>query len=248
MDITFPANTIASIIAITATVVIAFWFIWAQGLKYLPFDEPVKRNWRRGAAVVLGLWITARMGLLSSNQTDPIAIYLQASLVLGLLLGILPLILLRQFRQIVRAIPEVWLVGVQATRVGGFVFLALLDMRLLPPEFALPAGIGDMTVGVLALGVMYAIVQQKAYARQVTIVWNLFGLLDFIVALMTGLLYIGPFAAGLAESGASLHYLSYVFLIPSIVVPLFSVMHLYSLYQIFSRQYDKSAISRILAA
>ncbi len=145
-------------------------------------------------------------------------------LVLGTLAGILPLLISPVFRQIVRAIPETWLVGIQAIRVAGFLFLALMDMRLLPAEFALPAGYGDVTVGLLALG---------------AIGWNALGLLDLVSALTTGIIYIGPFAAQVAASGGSPLYLNYVLIIPSFGVPLFALLHVYSLFQILSARVDK---------
>ncbi len=247
MIVTFPTNTITLVVAITVVVVIAFWLIWSQGLKQLPFKESVKRGWQWGVAALLVVWVAARMDLLSSSKFAQIPSYTRASLIAGLSLGILPF-LLPQFRQIVRAIPQVWLVGIQTIRIGGFFFLALMDMKLLPSQFALPAGIGDMAVGILAPLVVYAIAQQKSYARNVVIAWNLLGLLDLVVALTTGLLYIGPFAAKVGASGVALYYLNYALLIPSIVVPLLAAMHFYSLYQIVSRQSDKLAIPQALKA
>ena len=44
-------------------------------------------------------------------------------------MGILPLLISPVFRQIVRAMPETWLVGIHTIRVVGFVFLALLDRK-----------------------------------------------------------------------------------------------------------------------
>ncbi len=160
-------------------------------------------------------------------------------LVLGTLAGILPLLISPVFRQIVRAIPETWLVGLQAIRVAGFLFLALMDMRLLPAEFALPAGYGDITVGLLALGVVYLLANRKPYARALAIGWNALGLLDLVSALTTGIIYIGPFAAQVAASGGSPLYLNYVLIIPSFGVPLFALLHVYSLFQILSARVDK---------
>jgi hypothetical protein len=89
-----------------------------------------------------------------------------------MLAGILPLLISPTFRQIVRAVPETWLVGIQAIRVAGFLFLALMDMKLLPAEFALPAGYGDVTVGLLALGMVYLLANRKPYARALAIGWK----------------------------------------------------------------------------
>jgi hypothetical protein len=155
---------------------------------------------------------------------------------LGLLTGILPLLISPTFRQLVRAIPETWLVGVHAIRVAGFLFLALMDMNLLPAEFALSAGYGDMTVGLLAVGMVYLLAKRKSYARPLVIGWNILGLLDFVSALASGGIYIVPFSAQVAASGVSLLYLNYVLIVPSFGVPLYALLHVYPLFQMSSRR------------
>jgi hypothetical protein len=115
-----------------------------------------------------------------------------------------------------------------------------MDMQLLPGEFALPAGYGDMTVGLLALGMVYLLAQRKPYARVLAIGWNLLGLLDFVGALITGILYIGPFAAQLAASGISPLYVNYVLIVPSFGVPLYTLLHIYSLFQLVSARAGKT--------
>jgi hypothetical protein len=159
---------------------------------------------------------------------------------LGLLAGILPLLLSPVFRQIIRAVPATWLVGIHAIRLAGFNFLALMDMKLLPAEFALPAGYGDMTVALLALGLVYLLVKRKPYARALAIGWNGLGLLDFVVALTTGFMIVGPFTAQVAASGVSPLYLNYVAIVPSFGVPLFTLLHIYSLFQLLSARVDKT--------
>jgi hypothetical protein len=144
------------------------------------------------------------------------------------------------FRQIVRAVPETWLVGIHAIRVFGFLFLALMDMNLLPAQFALPAGYGDILVGLLALAIINLLAKRHPYARTLAIGWNILGLLDFTVALMTGIIYIGPFADQLATSGVSLSYLNYVLIVPTFGVPLFTVLHIYSLFQMLSSPAEKT--------
>src|SRR5262249_10812692 len=136
--------------------------------------------------------------------------YIATFLGLGLLAGTLPLLISPAFRRLVRAIPATWLIRVHAIRLLGGLFLALMDMRLLPPQFALAAGYGDITVGLLALGMVYLFTKRKSYAPTLAIGWNALGLLDFVSALASGVAYIGPFAAQLAVHGTSPLYLNYV--------------------------------------
>jgi hypothetical protein len=114
-----------------------------------------------------------------------------------------------------------------------------MDMRLLPGEFALGAGYGDMTVGLLALGLVYLLGQRNPYAPALAIGWNLLGLLDFAIALTTGVLFIGPFAAQVAASGISPLYVNYVLIVPCFGVPLYTLLHIYSLFQLASAQLGK---------
>jgi hypothetical protein len=156
-----------------------------------------------------------------------------------LVAGTLPLVFSPTFRRLIRAIPETWLVGIHATRILGILFLALMEMRLLPAEFALPAGYGDVTVGLLAPVVAYLLARRHPYARAFVIGWNILGLLDFVGALVTGGAYIGPFAVQLAQSGISLNYLNFVLIVPAFAVPLFALLHVYSLVQMLSPRAKK---------
>lgn len=58
----------------------------------------------------------------------------------------------------------------------------------LPGLFALPAGIGDVATGLLALLVAYAWYSGKPYARGAAIAWNLFGMADLVDAVVLGTL------------------------------------------------------------
>jgi len=145
------------------------WFALSQGLKQAEVKPRGGRTWRWGATILLGAWLLTRLALsmnLPGSAIGPTrTIITVSSLGFGLLAGILPLLISPVYRQIVRAIPETWTVSVHAVRIGGFLFLALMDMKLLPPQFALPAGYGDVSVGLLALCMVYLLAQKKPYAR-----------------------------------------------------------------------------------
>ncbi len=73
------------------------------------------------------------------------------------------------------------LVGIHVFRLIGSTFLILLFFELLPPLFALIAGIGDVLTAVTSVWVVRAIRLEKTYARGLTYVWNTFGLVDILV-------------------------------------------------------------------
>jgi hypothetical protein len=242
MSIAFPANIIAMIIVTMIGVGTSAWFSLSHSIHRLSASLRFGQVWRWGAALVIAAWLLARLavsiltpatGQLVDRSGLSVPILLNF-ITIGMLAGLLPLLVSPTFRQIVRAIPDTWLVGIHAFRIAGVLFLALLDMRLLPPQFALPAGYGYITTGILALGVVYLLANHRPRARAAAIAWNLFGLLDFITALTTGIRFIGPFAAQVAASGISLDYLNIVFIIPSFGVPVYTLLHIYSLYQLLS--------------
>jgi hypothetical protein len=242
MTLGFPTNTVAAIIAAMIGAGAAAWFSLARGLGQLSVAPHIQRRWRWGGAIMLLAWLLVILALAANPPGGAIlgAPYVVAFLGLGLLAGILPLLLSPTFRQIVRAIPATWLVGIHAIRLLGILFLALMDMHLLPGAFALPAGYGDITVGLLALGVVYLLAKRKPYAPTLAIGWNVLGLLDFVGALTTGILFIGPFAAQLAASGFSPLYVNYVLIVPSFGVPLYTLLHVYSLFQLLSARGGKT--------
>src|SRR5271167_3573358 len=63
----------------------------------------------------------------------------------------------RTMALVIDATPLSWLVAVQTYRVAGVVFLILFSMHQLPAQFALPAGKGDVLVGLLAVPVAWMI-------------------------------------------------------------------------------------------
>lgn len=240
MSTDFPTNTI---ILITVAIIgsgFVIWFMLSETLRRLPLAPQVKRNWRWGTAIILSVWLLVRLALeIAPPDGKPLGAFPTIGFVVfGFVVGTLPLVFSPTFRQIVRATPAIWIIGIHAIRLVGGLFLTLNDMKLLPSAFALPAGYGDVTAAVLSLVVIYLLANNKPYARTVAIIWNLYGLLDLITALTTGTIYIAPFVNQLAASGVSPLYLNYVLIIPAYGVPLVGVLHIYSLYQMFSKGAD----------
>lgn len=238
MSSDFPTHIVILIhLGIIGATLVA-WFCLSEVLRQMSLPQQVKRNWRWGTAIVLSLWLIIRIGL-SIGSSDgsvlgaPVTV---GFVVFGITVGTLPLAFSPIYRKIISATPLTWIIAIHASRIVGGSFLALLDMKLLPREFALPAGYGDITVSILALITVYALATRKPYARTLALVWNVLGILDFISALVTGTVFIAPFARQLSAAGVSLSYLNYVLIIPSFGVPLISVLHVYSLYQLWTQR------------
>ena len=122
--------------------------------------------------------------------------------------------------------------GIQAWRFAGLGFLALYAEGVLPGFFAWPAGLGDIAIGVTAPWVIVALIRRPEFKRSpLYVIWNLFGILDLIVAVSTGALSSGM-APGLAGpiTTAPMAHLPLV-LIPAFLVPIFIILHLAALFQ-----------------
>jgi len=165
----------------------------------------------------------------------PIAIGVAAPLVLFFAW----LRLSQSFREFVLALDLRLIAGMQAWRLAGLGFLSLYAHNVLPAVFALPAGLGDMAVGVTAPWIILALVRRPGFAASSTFIrWNLLGILDLLVAVSIGTLST-LFATGAPGeiSTAPMATLP-LLLIPAFLVPLFLMLHTAALMQ--SRQLIRS--------
>ena len=135
------------------------------------------------------------------------------------LLGILGLLLWKPLRQINAAMPTTWLIWVQIDRVAGFIFLVYLYYGILPASFAIPAAIGDFLTGVTAPIVARALARRQRHAVIWATAWNVFGILDMLIA---------PAAAFLSRAAVIAMYP--LNLVPLFIGPPISILaHVYSI-------------------
>jgi hypothetical protein len=131
------------------------------------------------------------------------------------------------------ATPASWLIGLQVYRVLGGIFLVGWARGVTPALFALPAGIGDVTTGLLALPVAYYLASRSGGAVRGAIAWNIFGLLDFTIAVGIGLATApGPLQLilpSIPNTGVGLYP---AVLIPAFAVPSSILLHVLSLRQL----------------
>jgi hypothetical protein len=122
-----------------------------------------------------------------------------------------------------------------AVRVLGVLFLIAMAQGTLPAVFALPAGLGDMAIGLAAV-----LPARRGNPRR-AFWFNVFGLLDLVVAVTLGLL--GGLAThpvlAVSPSTAAMSLLPLA-LIPTTVVPLDAALHVLSLARL--RRVTRSAM------
>jgi len=112
------------------------------------------------------------------------------------------------------------LVSLHVTRFVGAYFLVLYQRGELPYAFAVPGGIGDITVATAALAIVFIPMSEERRLRLVSI-WNVVGLVDILLVVFT--------AARLVLSGnQELRALTYLplSLLPTFLVPLIIACHL----------------------
>src|SRR5215469_5996152 len=160
------------------------WLGFYVGIRALPGARARQSRWIIGSAAVAAVWLVG-VFLLGAVGNDVLPPHVPVALAATLLVGYL-LLLSPTFRRIVAAVPQHWLIGIQAFRMLGAVWLVRYFAGELPGLFALPAGIGDVATGLLAPFVAYAWYRGKAYARGIAIAWTLFGMADLVNAVVLG--------------------------------------------------------------
>ena len=153
---------------------------------------------------------------------------LALTLVVPLAIGMTLLSTSPDFRRLISR-PEIQpgVVAVHGLRiVQGSVFVVMVPLGVLPAIFALPAGMGDVLVG---LGALAAVrwVSSGRWGR--VIWWNLFGLFDLTTAVVLGLLTVPGLHVLQTTPTSGLLLASPLTIVPSFCVPVYVLLHLVSL-------------------
>jgi hypothetical protein len=161
----------------------------------------------------------------------PLAIFLPV------IIGAPLLLLSERVGQVLDAMPATWLVALQLYRLFGSWAIAAGLRRVLPGLLGWPAGIGDVLTGLFALPAAIAVASGTAQGRRATIIWNIFGLADFAVAITMGMItspgrfqLIVPDVPSIGAAGACPDALT-----PALVVPCGVLLHALSLRQLYRR-------------
>ena len=176
-----------------------------------------------GAFLIAWLALAITFGDPRNFPLDREGLRLPISVVVGfgpMIVGIVSLFLVKSLRQINAAMPTTWLIWAQAYRVAGFMFLyPYLYYGIVPAGFAIPAAVGDFLAGIWTPLVARAVARRQPQAVMWATAWNLFGILDLLVA---------PVAAVLSRAGViNLYPLT---LVPLFVGPPMGILaHVYSL-------------------
>jgi hypothetical protein len=199
-------------------------------------SEPSGRDIRPAVALVVTAWFLLVVALGAAGAFVgppgapplPIAIGVAAPL----LTFFAWMRLAKTFREFVLSLDLRLIAAMQAWRWGGLGFLSLYAHHVLPAVFAFPAGLGDMAVGVTAPWIVLALVRQPGFAAGTAFLrWNLFGMLDLVVAISIGALSALLATGAPGEVSTIAMARLPLLLVPAFLVPLFLMLHISALLQ-----------------
>lgn len=196
--------------------------------------------------MVIALWWLLVLGVSWSGATElnagSLNPLLPVLIALPTLSGALWLLRSRRASSILAVVPVAWLVGVQVYRGIGGVFLLLMDQGVLPPEFARPAGYGDVFIGTLALPIALYCVEERPGWRLLAIVWNVLGIADMLAAVALGFLSSPSPIQKLALDHPNVWVSHFpLVMIPAYVVPVSLLLHIAALRLLFLSRHTFSS-------
>lgn len=161
---------------------------------------------------------------------------LPAAILLPVIVGAPLLLWSKRVGQLLDAMPMTWLIALQLYRIFGSQWLAYWLGGVLPGLWALPAGTGDVLTGLFAVPAAIALATGTPEGRKGAILWNVFGLADFAVAITLGMIMSPGAFQLIVPVGPSMAVDTFPnVLTPAFVVPSSILLHVLSLRQLLRR-------------
>jgi hypothetical protein len=189
-------------------------------------------------AIPFTLWLAVVWNLAVNDFFQPIPGVvrpprLPIAIFLPVIIGLVLLLRSKSIAAFLDATPAPWLVALQVYRIFGGIFLVNWVHGTVAGPFAWPAGVGDILTGIMALPVALQLASGAEGGRRAAMAWNIFGLLDFAVAITMGTLSSpGPLQILGLDIPASLAGTYPTVLIPAFAVPSSILLHALSIWQL----------------
>ena len=184
------------------------------------------------------IWSAAINGLFRLGASPIPVPLVPLAIFVPVIIGAPILLRSRRIGEVLDAMPPTWLIALGVFRVFGSIFLVYWARNFAPGLFALPAGVGDVITGLLALPVAILLASGGEDGRKAAIAWNIFGLLDFTVAITVGLITSpGPLQLIVPSIPNAAIGLYPTVLIPAFTVPSSILLHALSLRQLRRRSH-----------
>jgi hypothetical protein len=117
------------------------------------------------------------------------------------------------------------LIAVHTWRIGGIAFLWGMTQGLLDPAFAIPAGVGDILIGVTAIPFAIFLWKGYSWSKYAIVVWSVLGIADLVNAVTLGAITNPDFRT---STMATFPWI----LIPTVAVPSALALHGIVLYRL----------------
>ncbi|MFL6424795.1 MAG: hypothetical protein ACJ71R_14540, partial [Nitrososphaeraceae archaeon] len=115
----------------------------------------------------------------------------------------------------------------QTWRIVGFAFLWGVGIGILPSAFGIPAGVGDVLIGVTAIPIAFFLKRGYRWSKNAAVIWNVLGVVDLVMAISLGLI---TSSEQRTETGTvTMQTLPWIF-IPAVAVPVTLTLHGITLY------------------
>ncbi len=228
----FPSEYIPSLIIADLLMIFFVWLIMHKA-AYSVFKGRKRVFYSLVVLVFLLIWFVSAFILAKQR----FFVNLSFSFLPNVVLIFLPIIIVAtilknssDFRVFVDNIKQHWLISLQVLRMMGVVFLFLYAMKLMPWEFAIPSGVGDVIIGTSAPFVAYIYSLKKSYSKKLAIIWNIIGICELALAIILGFFTSPTPYQALAVNNPNILLFDYpLALIPTFAVPLSIILHIFAL-------------------
>jgi hypothetical protein len=141
-------------------------------------------------------------------------------------------------RSTMLAIPMPLLIGLNALRMLGVLFLLLAALGRLSGPFPYSAGLGDIITGAFALTLALRIGRSQKLPFSAIARWNIFGAVDLFAAVALGITSAAGSPIQLIHAGVGSEAMQHLpfCLIPSVLVPFYLITHAIIAAQLRTRQ------------
>jgi hypothetical protein len=119
------------------------------------------------------------------------------------------------------------LIGVNALRVLGVLFLLLAVVGRLSGPFPFSAGFGDIITGAFAIPLALSVARSEKLPLRALVLWNIFGTLDLFAAVALGITSAAGSPLQLIHAGVGSEAMQYLpfSLVPTVLVPFYLITH-----------------------
>jgi hypothetical protein len=192
---------------------------------------PGSRARRLSLAALAGGWVGLASGLgaagklaFSPSQPVPLVGVLFAAplLIVGALALRSP-----RVRSVLLGIPMPLLIGVNALRVLGVLFLLEAAVGRLSGPFPYSAGLGDIITGVFAIPLALRLTRSQNLPVSAIERWNIFGTVDLFAAVALGITSAAGSPVQLIHAGVGSEAMQHLplCLVPTVLVPFYLITH-----------------------